>query len=66
MQEEDSVEGVVDINSDFEALFARQSQIITDPAVVIAHSLEQLKSSTSPDQQQVETSNSDTLSSDID
>ncbi|MCJ7359235.1 hypothetical protein LPQ26_26405 [Klebsiella pneumoniae] len=66
VQEEDSVEGVVDINSDFEALFARQSQIITDPAVVIAHSLEQLKSSTSPDQQQVETSNSDTLSSDID
>ncbi|HDY7363418.1 TPA: conjugal transfer protein TraI, partial [Klebsiella pneumoniae] len=66
VQEEDSVEGVVDINSDFEALFARQSQIITDPAVVIAHSLEQLKSSTPPDQQQVETSNSDTLSSDID
>ncbi|MEL2180002.1 hypothetical protein V9Z82_25370 [Klebsiella pneumoniae] len=65
-QDEDSGEGIGDINSDFEALFARQSQIITDPAVVIAHSLEQLKSSTPPDQQQVENINSDTLSSDID
>ncbi|HHD2468746.1 TPA: MobH family relaxase [Klebsiella pneumoniae] len=65
-QEEDSGEGIGDINSDFEALFSRQSQIITDPAVVIADNIEQLKSSTPPIQAHADAGNIETLHSDID
>ncbi|MBL2132690.1 conjugal transfer protein TraI, partial [Klebsiella pneumoniae] len=64
--EADSDEGIRDINSDFEALFARQSQIVTDPAVVIAHDLEQSKSLTPSVPEQADISNSETLLSDID
>lgn len=64
--EEDSDEESGDINSDFEALFSRQKNIITDPSVVIADNLEQLKSIATPVQAYADAGNSDTLHSDID